>query len=62
MEIKFQFDTPYAVYSDALYFPDNEPLPPPDVIEAMKLERLNNWLAVVNPDPATAAPVIEEPV
>jgi len=52
IEIKFQFDTQYGVYSDALYFPNDEPLPPPEVIEAMKLERLNNWLAFVeNPPP-----------
>lgn len=48
-EIIFEYETPYGVYRDALYFPDNEPLPPPEDIEAMKLERLNNWLAIVAP-------------
>lgn len=50
-EIVFQFETEYGVYRDALYFPDTEPLPPEAEIEAMKLERLNNWLAIVTPQP-----------
>lgn len=48
-EIIFQYETPYGVYRDALYFPDDQPLPPEAEIEAMKLERLNNWLAIVAP-------------
>lgn len=46
-EIIFEFDTKYGVYRDALYFPDDQPLPPQAVIEAMKLERVNNWIAFI---------------
>jgi hypothetical protein len=49
MEIVFEFDTEYGKFEDALWFPDDEPLPPPEEIEAMKLERLNNWLELVAP-------------
>ena len=51
MKIDFEYETEYGLFSDALWFPDGEPLPPPEEIEAMKLERLNNWLAIVTPQP-----------
>lgn len=52
-KIVFEMDTPYGVYRDALCFPDNEPLPPPEDIEAMKLERVNNWIHFIeNPPPS----------
>jgi hypothetical protein len=49
MIICFTFDTSFGQFSDALIFQDGQPVPPDSDIEAMKLERLNNWLAVVNP-------------
>jgi hypothetical protein len=51
MKINFEFQTEYGVFSDALFFPDDEPLPSDAEIEAMELERLNNWLAIVTPQP-----------
>jgi hypothetical protein len=51
MKINFEFDTPYGTFADALFFPDDEPLPSDAEIEAMELERLNNWLAIVTPQP-----------
>lgn len=47
MKIDFEVQTKYGLYRDALYFPDNEPLPDDLVIEAMKQERVNNWIAFI---------------
>lgn len=46
--IPFQFDTKYGQFSDALVFNEQEltALSEAD-IEAMKQQRLTNWLAVV---------------
>jgi len=46
MKIDFQFQTEYGLFSDALYFEDDI-LPSEDVIEAMKQERLKNWISFV---------------
>jgi hypothetical protein len=58
MKINFEYETEYGLFSDALWFPDDEPLPPPEEIKAMELERLNNWLAIVTPQPE---PIEEAP-
>lgn len=47
-QIKFTFETRFGPFSDALYLPENHGLSD-EQIEAMKQERLTNWLAVVNP-------------
>jgi hypothetical protein len=51
MLIPFEYNTEYGLFSDSLWFPDDEPLPSDAEIEAMELERLNNWLAIVTPQP-----------
>lgn len=51
IKIDFDFDTEFGVFRDALYLPDDHGFTP-DQIEVMKTERLNNWLAVVNPPAA----------
>ena len=51
MLIPFEYNTEYGLFSDSLWFPDGEPLPSPEEINAMEIERLNNWLAVVTPTP-----------
>ena len=48
MQIIFKFDTPFGSFCDALNLPDDHGLSD-EQIEAMKQERLTNWLAVVNP-------------
>ena len=48
-QIIFEYETPFGKFEDALWFPPDEPLPSPEEIEAMKLQRLDNWLAVVTP-------------
>lgn len=53
MKIDIEFNTAYGMFRDALYLPDDQPMPSDDEIEAMKLERLNNWLAIVTPQVPT---------
>jgi hypothetical protein len=48
MKIDFEFETPYGKFADALWFSDGV-VPSDEEVEAMKQERLNNWLAIVNP-------------
>ena len=57
MKIDFEFDTPYGVFRDALHLPDGHGFSDVD-IEAMKQQRVDNWIAIV-----TAPPVepVEEP-
>jgi hypothetical protein len=47
-QIIFTFDTPFGSFCDALNLPDDHGLTD-EQLEAMKQERLANWLAVVNP-------------
>ena len=48
MQILFTFDTEFGQLSDALILPDDHTLTDVE-LEAMKQERLTNWLAEVNP-------------
>jgi hypothetical protein len=50
-QIIFEFTTKYGTYRDALYLPDDHGLTDAE-IEAMKQQRLDNWLAVVEAPPA----------
>lgn len=47
MKVDFEFVTEYGVFRDALHFVDGEPLPEDDVMDLMKRQRLENWLAVI---------------
>lgn len=58
LKIDFEFDTPHGVFRDALHLPDDHVLNEAD-IEALKKERLDNWLVVVNPPPVEETPVQE---
>lgn len=46
MKIDFFFDTQYGKFSDALHLPDDHGLSD-EQIEAMKQQRLDNWIAVI---------------
>jgi hypothetical protein len=48
MKIDFSFDTQYGTFSDAIVLPDNHNLSDAE-IDAMKQQRLNDWIAVVTP-------------
>lgn len=54
MKIDFEFQTPHGLFRDALHLADDHGLST-EQIEAMKQERVDNWLAVV-----TASPAVEE--
>lgn len=54
IKIDFEFNTPHGVFRDALHLPDNHGLSDAE-IEAMKAQRRDNWIAVVE------APPVEEP-
>lgn len=54
IKIDFEFNTPHGVFRDALHLPDNHGLSDAE-IEAMKVQRRDNWIAVVT------APPVEEP-
>ena len=46
MMIRFLFETKYGNYSDALHLADDHTFTE-DEIEAMKKERLDNWIAMI---------------
>jgi len=46
IKIDFEFETQYGKFSDALHLPEDHGLSDAD-IEAMKQQRLANWLAVI---------------
>jgi hypothetical protein len=47
IKIDFEFDSPYGVFRDALHLPDDHGLSEAQ-IEALKQERLDNWLAILS--------------
>lgn len=53
MKIDFEFDTPHGIFRDALHLPDDRTMTNQE-IEAIKQQRVNDWIAIVN------APVVEE--
>lgn len=62
MQIRFTFDTEFGPFSDALNLPDDHAFTDLE-LEAMKQERLTNWLAVLTaPAEEAVTPVVEEDV
>ena len=61
MKIDFEFDTPNGVFRDAIHLQDDHTFTEAD-IEAMKVARRDNWLAIVNAPPPpvdeTLVPVV----
>lgn len=53
VKIDFEFDTPHGVFRDALHLPDDHSFTE-DEIQAMKQQRVDNWIAIVT------APPVEE--
>lgn len=47
IKIDFHFETEYGLFRDALHFPDDHNLSD-EQIEAIKQERVNNWIAAVS--------------
>ena len=50
MKIDFSFDTQYGKFCDALHLPDDYAFTEVE-IEAMKQQRLDNWIAVITAPP-----------
>jgi len=50
IKIDFEFQTQYGVYRDALHLDDNHSFTEQD-IEAMKQERVDNWIAIIESPP-----------
>jgi hypothetical protein len=51
MKIDFSFDTQYGTFCDSIHLPDDHNFTD-DEIEAMKQQRLNNWIAVITAPPS----------
>jgi len=58
IKIDFSFDTKFGKFADALHLPDDHTMTDAE-IEAMKQQRLDNWLAIVDAPPAEEPPVQE---
>jgi hypothetical protein len=56
MKIDFEFQTQYGKFADALWFPDGQPIPSDAEIEAMKQQRLDNWIAAITAPPVDIPP------
>jgi hypothetical protein len=59
MKIDFEFDTPHGVFRDALHLADDHTFSDAE-IQAMKQQRVDNWIAVVTAPPVEE--VIDTPV
>lgn len=55
IKIDFEFDSPHGVFRDALHLPDDHGMTDAE-IQAMKQQRFDNWLAIVNPPPVESPP------
>ncbi len=52
MKIDFEFQTEHGVFRDALHLPDDHALTDAE-LDAMKQQRLDNWIALVTSLPST---------
>jgi hypothetical protein len=50
VQIIFEFETQYGVFRDALHLPEDHTFTD-DEIQAMKQQRLDNWIAIVSAPP-----------
>jgi len=60
MKIDFEFDTKHGVFRDALHFPDDHTFTDAE-IAAMKQQRVDNWIAIVEAPPVEEVVVEEIP-
>jgi hypothetical protein len=57
-KIIFEYTTKHGVYRDALHLPADHAFTNQE-IESMKMERLNNWLAIVEAPPPPPSNTVE---
>ena len=50
IQLIFEFNTQYGVFRDALHLPEDHAFTD-EQIDAMKQERVNNWIVAVTPQP-----------
>jgi hypothetical protein len=55
VKIDFEFDTPHGVFRDALHLPDDHGMTD-EQIDAMKQQRVDNWIAIVTAPPVELPP------
>ena len=60
MKIDFEFETAHGKFADALHLPDDHTFTDDD-IQAMKQQRVDNWIAVVTAPPIEETPPAETP-
>lgn len=58
VKLDFEFDTPYGWYRDALYLDDDHTYTQEE-IRQMELERLANWLYIVENPPEVSPGIVE---
>jgi hypothetical protein len=58
MKIDFEFDSPYGVFRDALHLPDDHGMSDAEIL-AMKQQRFDNWIAIVNAPPSEVVEVTD---
>ena len=61
IKIDFEFNSDYGVFRDALHLPDDHGLSDAE-ISAMKQQRFDNWIAIINAVPTEEIPTEEIPV
>lgn len=60
VSIEFEFETQYGLFRDALVLPDDHGLSDAE-LDAMKQQRLDNWIAAVTyVDPTLSPDTVEE--
>jgi hypothetical protein len=59
IKVDFEFDSQYGVFRDALHLPDDHGMTEAE-IQAMKQQRFDNWIAIVNAPPVELPPEQEE--
>lgn len=55
IKIDFEFDSQYGVFRDALHLPEDHGLSD-DEVQALKQQRFDNWIAIVNAPPVESPP------
>lgn len=55
IKIDFEFQSPYGVFRDALWLPEDHGLSDAE-LDAMKQKRFDDWWAIINPTPVEESP------
>lgn len=60
LQIDFEFETAYGAFRDALHLPEDHGLSEAE-IQAMKQQRLDNWIAILTNPPTEEPTPVQEP-